>query len=136
MSPFPPGPRGVRDNLPKDNLPKPNLPNVKDSLPNFFRQYDPLNLPNFVGTTCRIPSIFKKQCFWPSDMPPFPLVPGLGTICRKTICRKLTQGQFAEFFSANCPYEFAEFCRDNLPNMPPFPLVPRGPLGPPMFPSC
>ena len=61
---------------------------------------------------------------------------GLGTICRKTICRKLTQGQFAEFFSANCPYEFAEFCRDNLPNMPPFPLVPRGPLGPPMFPSC
>ena len=41
---------------------------------------------------------------------------GLGTICRKTICRKLTQGQFAEFFSANCPFEFAEFCRDNLPN--------------------
>ena len=28
---------------------------------------------------------------------------GYGTICRKTICRKLTQGQFAEFFSANCP---------------------------------
>ena len=23
--------------------------------------------------------------------------------------------QFAEFFSANCPFEFAEFCRDNLP---------------------
>ena len=39
--------RGVRDNLLKDNLPKPNLPNVKD------------NLPNFVGTICRIPSNFK-----------------------------------------------------------------------------
>ena len=23
---------------------------------------------------------------------------------------------FAELFSANCPFEFAEFCMDNLPN--------------------
>ena len=32
---------------------------------------------------------------------------GYGTICRKTICRKLTQEQFAEFFSANCPWHSA-----------------------------
>ena len=25
------------------------------------------------------------------------------------------EGQFAEFFSENFPFEFAEFCRDNLP---------------------
>ena len=24
----------------------------------------------------QIPSEFKQECFWPSDMPPFPLVPG------------------------------------------------------------
>ena len=24
--------------------------------------------------------------------------------------------QFADFFSANCPFDFAEICRDNLPN--------------------
>ena len=37
-------------------LPKPNLPNVKDNLPNFFRQIVPLNLPKFEGTICRIPT--------------------------------------------------------------------------------
>ena len=52
---------GVCDNLPQPNLPKPNLPNAKDNLPNFFRQIVPLNLPNFLGTICRIPSVFKKQ---------------------------------------------------------------------------
>ena len=36
----------VRDNLPKDNLLEPSLPNVKDNLPNLFRQLFPLNLPN------------------------------------------------------------------------------------------
>ena len=36
-----------------------NLPKVKDSLPNFFRQIVPLNLPNFVVTICRKPSVFK-----------------------------------------------------------------------------
>ena len=50
---------GVRDILPKDNSPKPNLPNVKDNLPNFFRQIVPSNLPNIVGTICRRPSVFK-----------------------------------------------------------------------------
>ena len=40
---------------------------------------------------------------------------GYGTICRKTICRKLTQGQFADFFSANCPWHSANWV--SSPNM-------------------
>ena len=48
---------------------------------------------------------------------------GLGTICRITMCRNpIAETQFAERegqfteFSANRPFEFAEFCRNNLPN--------------------
>ena len=26
------------------------------------------------------------------------------------------EGQFDEIYSANCPFELTEFCRDNLPN--------------------
>ena len=146
-----------KDNLPKDNLPKPNLLKVKDRLPNFFPQIVPLKLPNFLGTNCQVPSVFKSQCFWPSDMPPFlfvprgPLGPLLFPSCRarsnrtkdlagteiaKRLQRELVfagqgqfaerqfaktqfaerEGQFAEFFLANCPFEFTEFCRVNLPN--------------------
>ena len=43
----------------RDSLPKPNLPNVKENLPNLFRQIVPLNLPIFVGIFCRKLSVFK-----------------------------------------------------------------------------
>ena len=39
---------------------------------------------------------------------------GIGTVCRNPNAER--EGQFAKFFSANCPFEFADFCSDNLPN--------------------
>ena len=39
--------------------PKTVCRNVEQYLPKFFRQTFPLNLPNFVGTICRIPNVFK-----------------------------------------------------------------------------
>ena len=43
----------------------------------------------------------------------------LGKICWKTLCRNpicRTWRTICRIFSAICPFEFAEFCRDNLPN--------------------
>ena len=50
-------------------------------LANFFSANCPFVVAEFCWTFCRIPSVLKYQCFRPSDMPPFPLVP-LGPLGR------------------------------------------------------